>query len=297
MEIDDIASELYGLAPQDFTAVRNARAKEAKESGDRELAEAVQALRKPTVGAWLLNQLVRRRRGEVEQSFELGARLRAAQGTLGAAELRALGEQRRRLTSAMAQQAAGMGREAGRTVSAQVVADVEETLRSAMVDPDAGAALASGLLVETFSSTGLGPVDLSRVVALGATAPGRPASLLPEGTSGGAAASARDEHAVAAARRAVEEAEAALGVAGAEAEEARRLAGEARRRREDLRSELEGVRRRLGELELSLTAATDAEDSAARTHISAVRGERSAVEAAERARRRLDRLLDGDVAG
>ena len=297
MEIDDIASELYGLAPQDFTAVRNARAKEAKESGHRELAEAIQALRKPTVGAWLLNQLVRRHRAEVEQSFELGARLRAAQGTLGAAELRALGEQRRRLTSAMAQQAAGMAREAGRTVSAQVVADVEETLRSAMVDPEAGAALASGLLVETFSSTGLEPVDLSRVVALGATASGRPASLVPEGASGGAAASARDERAVAAARRAVEEAEEALGVAGAEAEEARRLAGEARRRREDLRSELEGVRRRLGELEGSLAAATDAEDSARRTQVSAVRGERSAVEAAERARRRLARLLDGNVPG
>jgi hypothetical protein len=55
---------------------------------------------------------------------------------------------------------------AGRKVSPQVAADVEETLRSAMVDPNAGAALASGRLTDNFSSNGLEPVDLSRVVAL-----------------------------------------------------------------------------------------------------------------------------------
>ena len=66
----------------------------------------------------------------------------------------------------MAEQARSLARQDGRRVSNQAVADVEETLRSAMVDAAAGAALHTGLLTDTFSSTGLDPVDLSRVVAL-----------------------------------------------------------------------------------------------------------------------------------
>jgi hypothetical protein len=31
MGIEDVADELYGLAPEDFTAARNARAKAAKD--------------------------------------------------------------------------------------------------------------------------------------------------------------------------------------------------------------------------------------------------------------------------
>ena len=169
MSIDDVARELYGLVPEEFTAARNERAKEAKDAGDAELAAGVQSLRKPTAGAWLLNQLVRQHGDEVQQVLDLGAQLRAAQGTLGADELRALDRQRRQLTRAVAEQARDLGREAGRRVTDATTADVEETLRSAMVDDAAGAALSTGLLTDTFSSTGIEPVDLSRVVALRAT--------------------------------------------------------------------------------------------------------------------------------
>ena len=34
MGIEDVADELYGLAPEDFTAARNARAKVAKDDGE-----------------------------------------------------------------------------------------------------------------------------------------------------------------------------------------------------------------------------------------------------------------------
>ena len=172
MSIDDVAQELYALVPEEFTAARNARAKEAKAAGDAELAAQVQALRKPTAGAWLLNQLVRRQADEVQQVLDLGAQLRAAQGNLGAAEVRALDQQRRQLTRAVAQQARALGQDAGRRVTDQVTTDVEETLRSAMVDEAAGAALLTGLLTDTFSSTGLEPVDLSRVVAVPGSATG-----------------------------------------------------------------------------------------------------------------------------
>jgi hypothetical protein len=296
MKVEEVAAELYGLAPEDFTATRNARAKEAKESGDAALAAAIRAMRKPPVGAWLLNLLVRDRPDEVEALLELGVRLRAAQGTLGPAELKALGEERRRLTRAVAEEAAGLGRRQGRKVSAQVVADVEETLRSAMVDPGGGEALATGLLVDTFTSTGLEPVQVAQVVAVegAVTTSSRARASVGSGPARRPAeAPQRDERAVAAARQAVEESEEAARVAGQESEEARRRAAECRRGREDLQSELAELRRRAAELEERVDAAYETEAVAKRAQISAARAERAAVESAEGARRRLQALLHG----
>lgn len=296
MEIEDVADELYGLTPEEFTAARNARAKAAKGDGDRELAAAVTALRKPTAGAWLLNQLVREHRGDVDGVLELGIRLRAAQGTLGAADLRALDAQRRQLTRAVAQQAVAMAVSADRKVSAQVTADVEETLRSAMVDPDAGAALATGLLTDTFSSNGLEPVDVSRVVALGGGAgrvTGRASTRT--ATTSDAAAQARAERsarALADAQRGVEAAEEDLRTAREESEQATQTAVEARRRREEVESRVADVRRRLADLEKQVAASSDAEDVARRAQVSATRAERAAVESASRARHELQTLLD-----
>jgi hypothetical protein len=298
MGIEDVADELYGLAPEDFTAARNARAKAARTDGDRELTAAITSLRKPTAGAWLLNQLVRQHRGEVESVLELGIRLRAAQGTLGAADLRALDEQRRQLTRAVAQQAVANGVTAGRRVSPQVAADVEESLRSAMVDPDAGAALASGLLTDTFSSNGLEPVDLSRVVALADRVTGRSGGA-PGAVANGqrspsdAKALAAAARVVADAQRVLDETERAAEEAHAAAERATVDAVVARRRREDLESELAAVRQRLADLEVQVTAISDTEDAARRAQLSAARAERSAVEAATRARHELQALLDG----
>lgn len=302
MDLQAIAAELYGLAPEEFTAARNARVKQAKADGETDLAGDIQGLRKPTVGAWLLNQLVRQHREEIDQLFELGTQLRAAQGTLGAAELRALGEQRRRLTRAVAEQAAGIGHEDGRKISAQVVAAVEETLRSAMVDAAAGEALATGLLVDTFSSTGLEPVDVAAVVAVaGAVDSGsRPASR--SGGSGSAAsktstaARRRKEVAITEARRSLEEAERTAEDARRDCESVRARAVEAGRRREDLESELGELRRRVEELEGRVSAAADTESALRRDQVAATRAERSAVESLDRARRRLQALLDdGDA--
>ena len=53
------ADDLYRLAPEDFTAARDAAAKQARADGDRDGAAALKALRRPTVSAWLLNALVR----------------------------------------------------------------------------------------------------------------------------------------------------------------------------------------------------------------------------------------------
>ena len=54
-----IADDLYALPLDGFTPARDARAKEFKAGGDKELAERVRKLKKPSTAAWVVNLLVR----------------------------------------------------------------------------------------------------------------------------------------------------------------------------------------------------------------------------------------------
>ena len=110
-------------------------------TGDRELAGEVAGLPKPTVAAWLLNQLARRRAAAVEQLVGLGAELREAQQSLDGDQMRALTRQRQQVVRAFSRQVAELGDELGRPVSGPVAEQVEETLRAAVADEEAGEAL------------------------------------------------------------------------------------------------------------------------------------------------------------
>ena len=80
-----VAEELYALSPGDFTAARDERVAQARTSGNRDLARAIGALRRPTVSAWLVNQLVREAGDQVGDLVALGESLRQAQKDLAGA--------------------------------------------------------------------------------------------------------------------------------------------------------------------------------------------------------------------
>ena len=105
VDLADVVQELYGLAPGDFTAERNQRAKDLKADGEAVLAAQVKALGKPTSAAWLVNQLVRHHGEEVEKVAAVGAALREAQDDLDRDELLALNKQRHLVLRAVTQQA------------------------------------------------------------------------------------------------------------------------------------------------------------------------------------------------
>ena len=69
---DERVDRLYALPLDEFTAERNALAKELRKEGDRERAETTKALKKPSVEAWTVNQLARQHRDEVARLVELG---------------------------------------------------------------------------------------------------------------------------------------------------------------------------------------------------------------------------------
>ena len=161
----EIADELYGLAPAEFTPTRDARAKELKRE-DPALAQQVKALRKPSLAAWVVDQLVRRETEQVDQVIAVGAALRAAQADLDGEELRALSRQRRQLTAAVTTRARAVAGGLGQKVTPAVSDQVEATLTAAMVDEGCARAVRSGLLVAALTSTGVDAVDPAPALAL-----------------------------------------------------------------------------------------------------------------------------------
>lgn len=266
MDIEAVARDLYGLPPEEFTRARNSRAAEARAAGDTGLASRVKDLRKPTTAAWLLNRLVRDHAAEIRDVVELGARLRAAQGSLAADELRALDRRRRELTREVAERAGGLAAQEGRRVSSPVLTAVEETLRSAMIDAAAGAALSTGLLVDAFALTGLEPLDPSRVLAV-------PELLGDPPTESQAARAEGEDPSQAERERLLDDAKRALEAARDRAREARDLAEAAaerldgvRRRREGLEREQAQLQARLAEVDTELAAAEEAEQTETTAH-------------------------------
>ena len=70
---------LFALPLDEFTQARNELARRAREEGQRARAARVMELRKPTLPAWVVNQLARRREVEVRRLIEAGERVAAAQ--------------------------------------------------------------------------------------------------------------------------------------------------------------------------------------------------------------------------
>ncbi|MGH9280344.1 MAG: hypothetical protein ACRD12_19870, partial [Acidimicrobiales bacterium] len=75
----DPVDDLYAGDPGAFTAARNDLVRELKKAGEKERAAEVAKLRRPSVAAWAVNQLVRRHRADVEGLLRFGEELRSAQ--------------------------------------------------------------------------------------------------------------------------------------------------------------------------------------------------------------------------
>ncbi|HEX3650268.1 MAG TPA: hypothetical protein VHV49_17705 [Pseudonocardiaceae bacterium] len=133
----DVAAELYGGSREDFTATRSARAGEARAAGDRELAKRITALRKPTVAAWLVNQMVRRYPDEMASLAELADELESAQRQGFGEQLRSAGQRRRELLRRLDVAVRELARDNGMQLGADAAGQVATTFQAALVDPGA----------------------------------------------------------------------------------------------------------------------------------------------------------------
>jgi len=77
-KLDTEIQRLYGLPLGEFTAARNALAKQLRKDGNKEGAEEVASLPKPTVSAWAVNHLFTTDSERMEELLASGERARKA---------------------------------------------------------------------------------------------------------------------------------------------------------------------------------------------------------------------------
>ena len=229
---------LYGLPLDEFVRERDLLARRLRKEGDRERAEAVKGLPKPSVVAWTVNQLARRRREDVRRLLEAAERLRAAQ-TTGAADFAAAAAAQRDAVRTLTDAAGEVLREAGRPATDATLDRVARTLTAAVADADARSDLEHGTLTQELEPTGFGSL-------LGAFADAggeRETTKKP---------SPRDQ---AKARAALERAHGRADALRRDVEAAERVVAETRRRLEAAEAEAERAREALAEAEAEVEGA------------------------------------------
>ena len=168
----DPVDELFLLPLREFTAARDRLAAQLVAAKQRDRARVVKALRRPTVAAWVVNQLAHRHAAAVRRLLDAGAVLRRAQYALGrrgsADDFRAATKRRQETLRELRALAAPLLREAG---SAAHLDDVLATLEAASVDPAAAKAVTSGRLSR----------ELPRPAGFGDTHDARQLTLVPSG--------------------------------------------------------------------------------------------------------------------
>ncbi|MFF5369888.1 hypothetical protein [Streptomyces sp. NPDC013187] len=288
MDYDSVADELYSLRPEEFTAARASAMAAARTAGDRELAERVGTLRKPSLAAWVGNLLVRSSPGEVEPLLRLGEGLRQAHQDLDGAQLRELSRRQHALIRALSLQARQLAKEAGHPIGESVQREVENTLHAVLADPEAARAWAGGRLTRPLSATAGFPA-----VAEGAR-PQRPAPAAALSRPGGKV-SEQQRRRLDRARKDAEAAERELRELQDEAETAGRAAAEAKQ-------QVDGAQQRVDELTGELERARNdhqqarfAERAARERVRTADRRAREAGHKAATAAAQLERLMSPDV--
>ncbi|HEX4540460.1 MAG TPA: hypothetical protein VH112_09460 [Acidimicrobiales bacterium] len=290
MALEDVVDELYGVDAAEFVAIRDKRAREARDAGDRALADQVKGLKRPSAAAWVVNVLVRHRPGEIERLLSFGQSFRDAQANLAGDELRRLGRQRHQVLGALGQEARRIAQERGQSVSQAVQRDVESTLDAALTDPSAADAVRSGRLLRSISHAGMGPVDLSGSLAAPEIAvrssTGIP-GLAPDDSKQGRPP---EDEKIAAAREALEDADADVERADHGLSRAERTAEEAQGRKADAEQRVRALEEEVARADDRLRTAT-AEAAQAETDRRAARKAlEGARRQANRARARLGRL-------
>jgi hypothetical protein len=281
--------QLYAAGLGEFTETRSALVAEAKAAGEKELADQVAALRKPTVAAWALNLAVREMPDELESFHDFAELLREAQRTLDSDQLRLLSRERARRVDALARKVEAVARDAGQPVSDAVGEDIRATLTAFIASEDAEEAVQTGALVKPLRYSGFGDVDIEGVAAVepprlrvlrGGAADHRDGEAVGEEPPEPDEAEQERLRAELAARRAAARARLVKALERATAARA-----DADHRAEVLTARLDEARAGVADLERQLASAQErlAKATDSLDELSAIRQEREAAEAAARA--------------
>jgi hypothetical protein len=123
--------QLYQLPLAEFTAARNALAGARKTAGDADAAATIKSLSKPSVSAWVVNQLWWRQRALFDDLLAAGDAAReAAERGAGPAEQQATAARRREALRALLRAAEQQLTEAGHGTSSATLRKITTTLEA-----------------------------------------------------------------------------------------------------------------------------------------------------------------------
>lgn len=142
----EVADELFGAPRDEFLPIRSRRAAEAKADGDADLARRIAALRKPTVAAWLVNQLVRQHPEDVTDLDHLATELADAHRHGSGDRLREAGQARRELLRRLEKRVRDVARDTGVRLSDDAATQIATTFQVALINPAALRAVRGGRL-------------------------------------------------------------------------------------------------------------------------------------------------------
>lgn len=266
MDFDSAADELHTAPRSEFVALRDRRARQAQEEGDRDTARRIAALRKPTVAAWLVNLLARERPELLQQFLALGDSLREG------SQLQEFAGRRRDLQQQLLREVEALAREQGQQVSSGTAQEITGTLNRALADAEAAATVRSGRLSSALEpSDALGEQWLTSVASQSSpstpqsasqSTPQKPRRSTKSGRASTKSRAKSDDEQARAERqrreeqRAVEQAQVRLDRAEREAEQAHQEV-------EDLRRELDRAEQRRKKADKEVLQARSERDSAA----------------------------------
>lgn len=156
---DDDLDRLYTLPLAEFVDARDALAKELRRDKKREEAAWVKGLKKPSVAAWLTNQLIRQKRARAKAFFSAAETLRQVQGRLAegksdAAALRQAREGERATIDALVEAATDVGDD--EALSEATLERVRETLNAVPLDEETRRRVEVARLAREQTASGFG---------------------------------------------------------------------------------------------------------------------------------------------
>jgi hypothetical protein len=160
---------LYAAALDDFVAERDALAKRLRAAGDREAADRVKSLRKPSVAVWAVNQLARKEGKDYRALLQAGDKLRKAQeqvlGGESPAKLQEAATAERDLVDRLTAKARALLEDDDQKPTEATIRRVSGTLHAAATRPELREAAENGRLEHEEETAGFGFDLLSGVPA------------------------------------------------------------------------------------------------------------------------------------
>lgn len=286
---------LFRLPLSEFTPARNALAGQLKKSGNTADAHRVKALPKPSVSAWAVNQLYWRHRKPFDHLIDTGEKFRHAQAAQLAGkhgDVRGTLEARRKALASLAQLAAGILRESDHPASPDMMRRVTSTLEALATYGRAAGAPTPGQLTDDIEPPGFETIAalVPQIGREGKTGT-EPTRVLPfqhhHRRAKARKASAEEEQ-----TRADDERKAQLAAARRAIQDAERSLAQARKAAEQSEAALKAIAGRVKETEkeraaaekvfAKVAAAADAAKQEARRIASEAEDAAQAVEDAER---------------